>query len=214
MSSSLPARSPPARSRWSTWPRSWESRCSSCRPCSGISLRGQTQPGNLDAARRPTRTHDPTSFTPIRRRPARPEGWPHSSPGRARPRAVVHTFHGHVLSGYFSPTRERIFRVVERFLGRMTGALVAVSDEVRDDLVRFGVADASADRSRALRLRLAAVGPRPTTRRARGSGPGWGLARTRSSSAGREGSPRSSDLSTSSARCEPCSISASTHSSS
>lgn len=63
--------------------------------------------------------------------------------GSARPRAVVHTFHGHVLSGYFSPTRERIFRVVERFLGRMTGALVAVSDEVRDDLVRFGVADAA-----------------------------------------------------------------------
>ena len=47
---------------------------------------------------------DPTSFTPIRRRPARPEGWPQSSPGVPGPRAVVHTFHGHVLSGYFSPT--------------------------------------------------------------------------------------------------------------
>jgi len=62
--------------------------------------------------------------------------------GRARPRAVVHTYHGHVLSGYFSRGRERVFRFVERLLGRATGALVAVSDEVRDDLVRFGVAPA------------------------------------------------------------------------
>ena len=62
--------------------------------------------------------------------------------GRSGPRAVVHTYHGHVLSGYFSPRRERFFRLVERLLGRATGALVAVSDEVRDDLVRFGVAPA------------------------------------------------------------------------
>ena len=40
------------------------------------------------------------------------------------------------------PRRERVFRLVERLLGRATGALVAVSDEVRDDLVRFGVAPA------------------------------------------------------------------------
>jgi len=62
--------------------------------------------------------------------------------GRARPRAVVHTYHGHVLSGYFSPARERVFRLVERLLGRATGALVAVSEEVRNDLVRFRVAPA------------------------------------------------------------------------
>lgn len=62
--------------------------------------------------------------------------------GRGRPRALVHTYHGHVLSGYFTPSRERVFRLIERLLGRMTGALVAVSDEVRDDLVRFGVAPA------------------------------------------------------------------------
>ena len=60
--------------------------------------------------------------------------------GSGRPRALVHTFHGHVLSGYFSPRRERVFRAVERLLGRRTDALVAVSEEVRDDLVAFGVA--------------------------------------------------------------------------
>lgn len=60
--------------------------------------------------------------------------------GRARPRRLVHTYHGHVLSGYFSPRRERVFRAIERLLARPTSALVAVSEEVRDDLVRFGVA--------------------------------------------------------------------------
>lgn len=59
--------------------------------------------------------------------------------GRPRP-ALVHTYHGHVLTGYFSPRRERVFRWIEQVLSRPTGALVAVSEEVRDDLVRLGVA--------------------------------------------------------------------------
>ena len=62
--------------------------------------------------------------------------------GSARPRAVVHTYHGHVLSGYFSRRWERVFRLIERALALTTGTLVAVSDEVRDDLVGFGVAPA------------------------------------------------------------------------
>jgi glycosyltransferase involved in cell wall biosynthesis len=61
--------------------------------------------------------------------------------GDARPPVVVHTFHGHVLSGYFSPRREQVFRLLERGLGR-SSALTAVSDEVRDDLVALGVAPA------------------------------------------------------------------------
>jgi glycosyltransferase involved in cell wall biosynthesis len=60
--------------------------------------------------------------------------------GRARPPIVVHTFHGHVLRGYFGRTRSGIFRRVERRLARVTDALVAVSPEVRDDLVALGVA--------------------------------------------------------------------------
>ena len=57
--------------------------------------------------------------------------------GRARPGAVVHTYHGHVLSGYFAPSRERAYRLVERALGHTTDALVAVSNEVRDELVEL-----------------------------------------------------------------------------
>jgi glycosyltransferase involved in cell wall biosynthesis len=60
--------------------------------------------------------------------------------GDARPAVLVHTYHGHVLSGYFSGPREQLFRGIERLLARRTDTLVAVSEEVRDDLVRFGVA--------------------------------------------------------------------------
>src|SRR6185295_18476019 len=60
----------------------------------------------------------------------------------ARPPIVIHTFHGHVLRGYFSPSRTTFFRVLERLLARVTTVLVAVSPEVRDDLVSLGVAPA------------------------------------------------------------------------
>jgi glycosyltransferase involved in cell wall biosynthesis len=62
--------------------------------------------------------------------------------GSGRPKTVVHTYHGHVLSGYFSHRWERVFRRIESVLARATGTLIAVSDEVRDDLVRLGVARA------------------------------------------------------------------------
>jgi glycosyltransferase involved in cell wall biosynthesis len=63
--------------------------------------------------------------------------------GDAHPRAIVHTYHGHVLTGYFSTRRERIYRAIERALAAVTDRLIAVSEEVRDDLVSLGVAPAS-----------------------------------------------------------------------
>ena len=62
--------------------------------------------------------------------------------GGARPSVVVHTFHGHVLRGYFGPARTAVFRQVERTLAHASDALIAVSPEVRDDLVELGVAPA------------------------------------------------------------------------
>jgi len=61
-------------------------------------------------------------------------------PGR-RP-LLVHTYHGHSLSGYFSPRVERVYIAIERFLARRTDRLIAVSDEIRDDLAAIGVAGA------------------------------------------------------------------------
>ena len=60
--------------------------------------------------------------------------------GEARPPIIVHTFHGHVLRGYFGPLRAALFRELERRLAGVATVLVAVSPEVRDDLVALGVA--------------------------------------------------------------------------
>jgi glycosyltransferase involved in cell wall biosynthesis len=72
--------------------------------------------------------------------------------GPARPRALVHTYHGHVLTGYFNPAFTATFRQVERRLASFTDALIAVSPEVKDDLVRLGIAPA--DRITVVRLGL------------------------------------------------------------
>ena len=63
--------------------------------------------------------------------------------GDARPPVIVHTFHGHVLRGYFNPALTAAFRLLEQLLARVATKLVAVSPEVRDDLVALGVAPAS-----------------------------------------------------------------------
>ena len=59
------------------------------------------------------------------------------SPG-ARP-LTVHTFHGHVLQGYFGPNAERAIVTAETLLARRTDLLIAVSAEVRDELLDRGV---------------------------------------------------------------------------
>ncbi|MDP7599671.1 MAG: glycosyltransferase, partial [Acidimicrobiales bacterium] len=51
----------------------------------------------------------------------------------------VHTFHGHVLSGYFSPAITQVVRIVEAALARRSTALVAVGESVRDDLIERGI---------------------------------------------------------------------------
>jgi glycosyltransferase involved in cell wall biosynthesis len=57
-----------------------------------------------------------------------------------RPRAkTVHTFHGHVLEGYFSPRVTKAFVAAERLLARRTDVLVAISDEIREELLDLGI---------------------------------------------------------------------------
>jgi len=52
---------------------------------------------------------------------------------------VIHTFHGHVLEGYFSGWKSRVFLAAERRLARISDALVAVSSAVRDELLDLGI---------------------------------------------------------------------------
>ena len=52
---------------------------------------------------------------------------------------LVHTFHGHLLHGYFSPTKTRAVIEVERRLARRSTALVSVGQQVRDDLLNAGI---------------------------------------------------------------------------
>jgi glycosyltransferase involved in cell wall biosynthesis len=52
---------------------------------------------------------------------------------------VVHTFHGHVLRGYFSPAKTAVYRGIERLLATRTDRLLTVTDRVRDELLALGV---------------------------------------------------------------------------
>jgi glycosyltransferase involved in cell wall biosynthesis len=58
---------------------------------------------------------------------------------RAGVPVTVHTFHGHVLDGYFSAPVARAFLAVERRLAARTTALVAVSTAIRDELLDLGI---------------------------------------------------------------------------
>lgn len=56
----------------------------------------------------------------------------------SRPR-LIHTFHGHVLHSYFAGPQQWGFLQLERILARRSDVLVAVSPEVRDELLDLGV---------------------------------------------------------------------------
>jgi len=68
---------------------------------------------------------------------------------------ILHTYHGHVLSGYYSQAKTRALQLMERGLAHLSDQLIAVSDRVRDDLVQFGVAPAERFRVVPLGLDLA-----------------------------------------------------------
>jgi glycosyltransferase involved in cell wall biosynthesis len=55
---------------------------------------------------------------------------------------VVHTYHGHVLHSYYSPAKTRLLRRMERGLAALTDRIVAVSEQVKRDLMEYRVAGA------------------------------------------------------------------------
>ena len=55
----------------------------------------------------------------------------------------VHTFHGHLLHGYFGLGKTKLVVLIERFLALFTHQLLAVGKKVQDDLIAAGIGDSS-----------------------------------------------------------------------
>ena len=53
---------------------------------------------------------------------------------------VLHTFHGHVFHGYFSPWKTRLFIAIERVLARLSERIITVSEGQRTELAGYGIA--------------------------------------------------------------------------
>ena len=49
--------------------------------------------------------------------------------------AIVHTFHGHVFHSYFNSAKTKFFISTERFLGRRSDAIIAISEQQKKELV-------------------------------------------------------------------------------
>lgn len=56
-----------------------------------------------------------------------------------QPSIRVHTFHGHLLNGYFGPFKRSLVVIAEKFLALFTHQLLAVGDKVRQDLLNAGI---------------------------------------------------------------------------
>lgn len=58
----------------------------------------------------------------------------------ARSKAMrVHTFHGHLLHGYFAGWKIKLVVAIEKFLAIHTDRLIAVGNQVKDDLLAVGI---------------------------------------------------------------------------
>ena len=56
-----------------------------------------------------------------------------------QPSIRVHTFHGHLLNGYFGAFKRRLVITAEQVLAIFTHELLAVGDKVRQDLLAVGI---------------------------------------------------------------------------
>ena len=56
-----------------------------------------------------------------------------------QPSIRVHTFHGHLLNGYFGSFKRFLVVLAEKFLAAFTHQLLAVGDKVRQDLLNAGI---------------------------------------------------------------------------
>jgi len=90
---------------------------------------------------------------------------PGRTPGRCA--VLVHTFHGHVLEGYFPRWISHLFTCWERWLAARTDCLIAVSPAIRRDLLERGVGRNEQWRVVPVGLDLTALKPLPPANGAR-----------------------------------------------
>ncbi len=58
----------------------------------------------------------------------------------AKPSAKrVHTYHGHLLHGYFSVGKTRVVVAIEKILGRISHGLISIGTKVKNDLINIGI---------------------------------------------------------------------------
>ena len=60
-----------------------------------------------------------------------------------QPSIRVHTFHGHLLNGYFGSLKRRLVIIAEQVLAVFTHELLAVGDKVRQDLLAVGIGNSN-----------------------------------------------------------------------
>lgn len=89
----------------------------------------------------------------------------------ARVPVRIHTFHGHLLQGYFSGAKTRIIVGVERTLRRITTHSVVIGERVRADLVDIGITTVAASTMIPPAVPAPKVAPRATARQRLGLPP-------------------------------------------
>jgi glycosyltransferase involved in cell wall biosynthesis len=77
----------------------------------------------------------------------------------------VHTFHGHLLNGYFGAGKTNLVILIERFLALFTDQLLAVGAKVKDDLLAAGIGNQSKFGVMPPGLQLAEVPSRSSARK-------------------------------------------------
>ena len=54
---------------------------------------------------------------------------------------ILHTFHGHVLTGYFGRVKSWVFIQVEKMLALISTKLIIVNDEIKKELIDMGIGE-------------------------------------------------------------------------
>jgi glycosyltransferase involved in cell wall biosynthesis len=57
--------------------------------------------------------------------------------------AIVHTYHGHLLYGYFGKLKVKVIVTIEKFLAQFSSLLIVSGERVRDELLEVGIGEKS-----------------------------------------------------------------------